>query len=377
MFREKYQMKNYYWILLIVVIATCLLGVLFINSANPAFTKKQLGGVIVCVAFMLFLSFVNYNYVCSFSNVLYGLNILMLLGVKFVGVGVNGARRWINLGFTRIQPSEFSKIIMIIFVAVFIQEHEDDFNDFKNLVKLAALCAVPLFLIVAEPDLSTTLDITLILLAVIFVGGLNIKLIRNCIIIFVPLFVLFIWYIQTPGQILLHDYQVTRIMTFINPSEYSTTTAYQQENSVMAIGSGQLYGKGINNNTISDANDTTRGISVTDTGLVSEQQTDFIFSVVGEEVGFVGSSFLIALLALIVLQCFIIASRARNMSGRLIATGIGSLIGFQTFINIGVATQLLPNTGLPLPFVSYGLTSLLSLTTGIGLVLNIGLQRHY
>ena len=159
-------------------------------------------------------------------------------------------------------------------------------------------------------------------------------------------------------------------MTFINPSEYADTSAYQQQNSVMAIGSGQLYGKGLNNNTISD-------VSVTDTGLVSEQQTDFIFSVIGEEVGFIGSIIVIALLAIIVIQCLIIANRAKNMSGRLIATGIAALIGFQSFINIGVATQILPNTGLPLPFLSYGLTSLLSCMAGMGIVLNIGLQRHY
>lgn len=372
MFREKYQIKNYNWFLLMVVVATCFLGVIFINSADSSYTKKQLVGVIACIAILLFLSLVNYNYICSFNNILYAINIVLLLLVKFAGVGANGARRWLNLGFTRLQPSEFTKIIMIIFVAMFIQEHEDDFNEWKVLVKLAALCAVPLFLVVLEPDLSTTLDITFILLAVIFVGGLNAKLIRTCIFIFVPLAFLFIWYIQTPNQILLKEYQVTRIMTFINPSEYADTTAYQQQNSVMAIGSGQLYGKGLNNNTISDVE-----IAVTDTGLVSEQQTDFIFSVVGEEVGFIGSIILIAMLAMIVIQCFLVAARARNISGRLIATGIGALIGFQSFINIGVATQILPNTGLPLPFVSYGLTSLLSLMSGIGIVLNIGLQRHY
>ena len=372
MFREKYQLKNYAWFLLLAVVITCSLGVVFINSADSSYTKKQLVGVIVCLGILVFLSFVNYNFICGLSNVLYGINILMLLIVRFAGVGVNGSRRWLNLGFTRLQPSEFSKIIMIIFVAMFIQEHMEDFNEFKTLAKLAGLCAVPLFLILAEPDLSTTLDITLILLAVIFVGGLSGKLIRRCIIIFVPLFALFIWYIQTPNQVLLKDYQVTRIMSFINPSEYADTTAYQQGNSVMAIGSGQLYGKGINNNTLSDA-----GISVTDTGLVSEQQTDFIFSVVGEEFGFIGCTILIALLSFIVLQCFIIAAWAKNMSGRLIATGVGALIGVQSFINIGVATQLLPNTGLPLPFISYGLTSLLSLTAGVGIVINIGLQRHY
>lgn len=140
----------------------------------------------------------------------------------------------------------------------------------------------------------------------------------------------------------------------------------------MAIGSGRLYGKGLHNNTISDVS-----VSVTDTGLVSEQQTDFIFSVVGEETGFIGSTFVVALLGVIVLECLKTAYWAKNISGRLIAAGMASLIGFQAFINIGVATQILPNTGLPLPFLSYGLTSLLSCMAGIGMVLNIGLQRHY
>jgi rod shape determining protein RodA len=319
---------------------------------------------------MLGLSVVNYNFICDFNRILYIFNIIILILVKLFGVRVGGARRWISLGFTRIQPSELSKLIMIIFVAVYIQEHEEDLNEPKVLLRLAGLCAIPLILIVAEPDLSTTIDLFIILLAVIFVGGLDFKLIRRCLLIMIPVFALFIWYIQTPGQILLKDYQVTRIMTFIEPSKYQDTTAYQQQNSVMAIGSGQLYGKGLNNNTISD-------VTVTDTGLVSEQQTDFIFSVIGEETGFAGSIVVISLLAVIVILCLITAFRARNMSGRLIASGVAAMIGFQSFINIGVATQMLPNTGLPLPFISYGLTSLLTCMSGIGIVLNIGLQRHY
>lgn len=370
MLKQKYQFKNYNWILVIVVLTISCLGVLFINSADSSYTSKQFIGLLFCSCVMFVLSVVNYNYICSFSRILYILDLVVLALVKVAGVSVGGAKRWLNLGITRIQPSEFTKIIMIIFVAVYIQEHEEDFNNWKVLVRLAVLCAIPLFLVVIEPDLSTTLDLTFILLAVIFVGGLDAKLIRRALIIGIPLFALFVWYIQTPGQILLQEYQVTRIMSFLNPSAYADTTAYQQENSVMAIGSGQLYGKGLNNNTISD-------VTVSDTGLVSEQQTDFIFSVIGEEFGFIGSVIVIALLAIIVIQCLIVAYRAKNISGKLIATGVAALIGFQSFINIGVATYLLPNTGLPLPFISYGLTSLLSCMTGIGLVLNIGLQRHY
>ena len=135
----------------------------------------------------------------------------------------------------------------------------------------------------------------------------------------------------------------------------------------MAIGSGMLHGKGLNSNSIA---------TVKDAKLVSEQQTDFIFSVVGEELGFIGCVFLIAIMLLIMLQCIKIARKARNDSGMLIATGIASMICFQSFINIGVATKLLPNTGLPLPFVSYGLSSLMSCMLGMGIVLNVGLQKR-
>ncbi|MBQ9157182.1 MAG: rod shape-determining protein RodA [Eubacterium sp.] len=370
MLRQKYQFKNYNWLLVIVVFIVSGMGVVFINSADPSYTIRQFIGLMFCGGLMLLLSVVNYNFICDFSRILYLVNIVILVFVKLFGVKVGGARRWINLGVTRIQPSELSKIIMIIFVAMYIQDHEEDFTEPKVLLRLAGLCAVPLLLVVAEPDLSTTIDITMILLAVIFAGGISTRFIKRALLILIPVGVLFVWYIQTPGQILLKDYQVTRIMTFLEPSKYQDTTAYQQQNSVMAIGSGQLYGKGLNNNTISD-------VTVTDTGLVSEQQTDFIFSVIGEEIGFIGSVVIIGLLAVIVILCLITAWRARNISGRLIAVGIAALIGFQSFINIGVATQLLPNTGLPLPFISYGLTSLLSCMMGIGMVLNIGLQRHY
>lgn len=372
MFKQKYQFKNYNWFLLLNVVLVSVFGVVFINSANSSYTSKQLFGLILSLGVMIVVSLIDYNVICDYASYLYLLNFILLALVHLIGVSVKGAKRWISLGVINIQPSELSKIIMIIVVAIYIQEHQENLNTFKNLFRLALLCAVPLFLIVTETDLSTTLDMTIILLGVIFIGGLSSKIIKTAIIIFVPLFAIFIWYIQTPNQVILQDYQVTRIMTFLNPSEYSDSSGYQQENSVMAIGSGQLYGKGLKNNTISDVS-----VTVTDTGLVSEQQTDFIFSVVGEETGFLGSVILIALLALIVVQCLIIAFYAKNLSGRLIAVGMAGLIGFQSFINIGVATQLLPNTGLPLPFVSYGLTSLISCMGGMGLVLNVGLQRHY
>ena len=176
-----------------------------------------------------------------------------------------------------------------------------------------------------------------------------------------------IWYIQKPDQKLLYDHQVKRIMSFIYPSEYEDETM-QQENSVMAIGSGQLMGKGLGNKG--------EGASTSDTNLISEQQTDFIFSAVGEAFGFFGSVIIIGIILLIVLQCIRTGRRARDDVGMLICVGMASLIGFQSFINIGVATRVLPNTGIPLPFISYGLTSLLSSAIGLGIVLNVSLQRR-
>lgn len=275
-------------------------------------------------------------------------------------------------GFTpkdviQIQPSEFSKIILIICAAHFLAEHKDTINTFKTLVSYALLCAIPLILIVSQPDLSTTIDIFVILFTMLFVAGLSYKIIVTGILCLIPLAGSFIWYIKRPNPLFLQEYQITRILSFLYPEDYASTTQYQQDNSVMAIGSGQLFGKGLNSSTLA---------TVKDANLISEQQTDFIFSVVGEELGFIGSTLIIVILAAIVVQCIKTARKANDDMGMLVATGVATLIGFQTFINIGVATSLLPNTGIPLPFISYGLSSLVSSCAGIGLVLNVSLQRR-
>ena len=163
----------------------------------------------------------------------------------------------------------------------------------------------------------------------------------------------------------LKDYQQERILAWLYPEEYSSDTGYQQQNSIIAIGSGQLSGKGLNNNTTN---------SVKNGNFLLEAETDFIFAIIGEELGFVGCCIVIFLLLLIILQCIIIGLKSQNLSGQIICGGIAALIGFQSFINMGVATGVLPNTGLSLPFVSAGLTSIVCFYMGIGFVLNVGLQ---
>ena len=364
-FTKRYHLKDYKMNLVILVLALSILGVFVIGSAEPDNQSRQIIGLIIALTAMVVVSLIDYVWLMDFYWLIYGFVILILGAVLIIGTEVNGATRWINLGFTNFQPSELAKILLILFFAKFIAEHEDDINDKKTLLKYAALCAVPLALIIAEPNLSTTICTALVLCLLIYIGGLSYKFIGTVLVILIPTAIIFLAIVVQPNQPFLQDYQQERILAFLEPEKYADDGAYQQRNSVMAIGSGQLTGKGLNNNTTD---------SVKNGDFILEPSTDFIFAIVGEELGFIGSCIIIALLLLIVIQCILIGIRSQNLSGRIICCGVGGLIGIQSFMNIGVATQLIPNTGVPLPFVSYGLTSLVSLYIGIGLVLNVGLQ---
>lgn len=364
-FTKRYHLKDYKMNLVILVLALSILGVFVIGSAEPDNQSRQIIGLVIALTAMVVVSLIDYVWLMDFYWLIYGFVILILGAVLIIGTEVNGATRWINLGFTNFQPSELAKILLILFFAKFIAEHEDDINDKKTLLKYAALCAVPLALIIAEPNLSTTICTALVLCLLIYIGGLSYKFIGTVLVILIPTAIIFLAIVVQPNQPFLQDYQQERILAFLEPEKYADDGAYQQRNSVMAIGSGQLTGKGLNNTTTD---------SVKNGDFILEPSTDFIFAIVGEELGFIGSCIIIALLLLIVIQCILIGIRSQNLSGRIICCGVGGLIGIQSFINIGVATQLIPNTGVPLPFVSYGLTSLVSLYIGIGLVLNVGLQ---
>ncbi len=366
---RRYNLENYNWFLAMIVLIICCIGIVCIHCADSSFTGKQILGFIIGTILMIGFSCIDYHKICDWYWAIYGLLNILLLLVLVAGKEVNGSKRWIDLKVITFQPSEFAKVLIILFVATYIDVHRKEIGELFMWLKLGLLCLVPIVLIVTEPDLSTTIDLIFILAALIFVGGISLTFVRNALLIMIPVIGAAFWYIQTPGQKLLKPYQLTRVMTFLHPQNYVDSSGYQQNNSIMAIGSGRLFGKGL----FSDSDSLVKGSS---TGLISEQQTDFIFSVVGESLGFVGSVIVIAILALIVLQCIVVAKRAKDISGKLIATGMAALVCFQSFINIGVATALLPNTGLPLPFLSYGLTSLISNMTGIGVVLNISLQRR-
>lgn len=362
---RKYRIRDYNFKLILMVAALNIIGILAIGSARESVQDKQIMGMILGVFIMLIISLLDYSFLLKLYWVFYILNLSLLVMVMLFGERINGAQRWVEIAGIQFQPSETAKILLILFYAQFIMKYREKINTFRILLLVVLLLAPPLFLIMDQPDLSTSIMICLIFCVLLFVGGISFKIIFGALAVVIPSVIIFLSIVLQPDQTLIKEYQQTRILAWLNPSQYANTEGYQQSNSMIAIGSGQLFGKGLNNNVIS---------SVKNGNFISEPQTDFIFAVIGEELGFVGAVAVIILAFLITLECIMVARRAKDLAGVIVCTGVASIIGFQTFLNISVATGLIPNTGLPLPFVSYGLTSLMSLYIALGFVLNIGLQ---
>ena len=366
-FKEKYHISNYKFSLVALVTVLSVIGVLVVGSAAPALQGKQIMGVILGIVVMVVLSLIDYKFILKFVWALYILNIILLVAVHFFGVESHGAVRWLDLGIFQFQPSDLTKIILILFFAKFFTDRKEEITTKRTIIEAVLLIVPSLVLILKQPNLSNTICISLLFCIMFYLAGLSYKFIGRFLLIVIPvLTILFVIAIQ-PNQKLFHGYQQNRILAWIHPEDYATEEAYQQNNSVMAIGSGQLTGKGYNNNTTT---------SVKNGNFLSEPQTDFIFAIIGEELGFVGCCVVLILLLLIVVECTMVGMRSSNFAGRMICGGVAALIGAQTMINICVATRLFPNTGLSLPFVSYGLTSIVCFYMGIGFVLNVGLQSN-
>ncbi len=366
MFR-KYKLKNFNFFLVFLVVTLNIIGILVIGSAEKSVQNKQILGMALGIVLMLIFAFLDYSVVLRFYWVGYLFMMVTLVLVYRFGETVNGAKRWLDLQIFQFQPSDLAKILLILFYAQFIMKYKERLNTFRTLFFAVVFALPPIILVYKQPDLSTTILLGLILCIILFVGGINWRIIAGVFAIAVPAMLIFLSIIMQEGQTLLTAYQRSRVMAFFDPEAYAETIAYQQLNSVIAIGSGQLWGKGLNNNVIT---------SVKNGNFLPEPQTDFIFAVVGEELGFIGSAVVIVLLILIAICCVSCARYAKDVAGMIIASSVGALIGIQGFMNIAVATLLMPNTGLTLPFVSYGLSSLVSLYIGIGFVLNVGLQRR-
>ncbi|MDO4617010.1 MAG: FtsW/RodA/SpoVE family cell cycle protein [Lachnospiraceae bacterium] len=367
-----YKLRDYNFRLVFFLIAISTLGVLLVGSADSSLQTKQMLGVIGGVILMVLISLFDYSWVLTFYWVIYAVNLALLLLVIVAGDTRKGASRWIQIGGDggfQFQPTELSKILLILFFAMYLMKHEQDLNTFRTIIKALGLLVLPLALVIRQPDLKNTITITVLFCIIMYIAGLSYRIIGGIILVAVPVALIGLFLIVQTDLPILDDYQKQRIVSFLDSEneEYSDDVI-QQENSITAIGSGQLTGKGLNNNEVSSSN---KG------NFVAEIQNDFIFAVAGEELGFIGCAGILVLLFAICFECVRMGRRAKDLSGTIICCGMASLVAVQSFINICVATGLFPNTGTPLPFVSYGLTSLMSLYIGMGFVMNVGLQNKY
>ncbi len=363
------SIKDYDFKLVLLVLTLTVLGIIAIGSAKESVQNKQIMGAALGLIVMVVFSVIDYNLIIKFSWVYYVVNLvfLVLVTTSAFGSDSHGAQRWINLFGIRFQPSEPAKIFLILFFAYFLSKYQKRLKSFLFYVMCFVLVLIPVFFIYKQPDLSTSIVALIVFAVMMFICGFDLRFLIGTVAVVVPAAVIILYLILQPGSDILEQYQKNRILAFLNPTaaEYVNDDAYQQNNSVMAIGSGQLLGKGYSKGEVN---------SVQGGGFISEPQTDFIFAVIGEEWGFIGAASVIFLLFAIAIECALVAKRASNLAGTLIAAGVCAMIGFQGFLNIAVCTQLMPVTGLTLPFVSYGLTSLVSTYAGIGFVLNVRLQ---
>ena len=381
MFKGKgYSISNYKFSVLIITSLLSAIGLVVLQkitatSDNGMFTK-QLIGLFAGIIIAIIVSFIDYHFILKLCIPLYVLNLLLMLVCKFVnqsmfpyfyGKSVDEARRWIHIGGaggTDIMPSEISKIVIILCLARLFVNLEGKINKTVSLLTVLLVVILPLLLVFEQPDLSTTIVICSTILIMLFIAGLSYKIILPVLGVIVPLLIGFIWYVQQDyADLLLKPWQRERILAILHPEDYPDLM-YQQNNAAAAMESGNLFGKMI---TGSEELRLTRYVPVV--------ESDFIFSAVGEELGFMGTFLVIILFLAFLFVAFNIAINARDKYGLYIACGISAMITVQALVNIGVVISLLPNTGIPLPFMSSGLSSLLTNFATIGILINVGLQN--
>lgn len=363
---KEYRFKKLPFWLIGTTVSLAGIGVVAVGSAQPDLQGRQFAGALLGIGLMHIFALVDYRMLISLGWWIYAACVLLLSLTRILGDAAGGATRWLDLGFIRFQPSEIVKIGLILFFAFFFEKERERENQRTTLLFAATLAGVLLVLILTQPDLSTTIVTGSVFLTILFLSGIRLRLLVESALILLPVGGAALFLLQRIGVDLFGSYQLNRILAWMNPEDY-VQESWQQQNSIMAIGSGGLFGKGLYNE---------GAFSVKNGNYIPEPQTDFIMAILGEELGFCGSAAVIFLLFLTALLCQKVGCRANSYAGKLFCTGYGFLIAVQGFVNLGVVSGLLPNTGLTLPFVSYGLSSLCSLFLGAGVVLNIGINRR-
>jgi rod shape determining protein RodA len=361
------MLRRYDWILLLAVVALSLIGTLLVYSATQpsadprAYLVKQLINVALGLVLMVGVSLLDYRQIRLLAPIVYVAACLGLLAVLSpLGASVNGAKAWINLpaGF-QVEPSEFAKIGLVLIIALVFGELRDSgrIPQPRHAAGVLALAAVPIALVEREPALGVVILLVAMTFGMIALSGLRLRWVAGlAVAATAAVFAVFQFH-------LLRSYQLDRLTAFLHPLTDPTGIGYETLHSKIMIGSGGMLGTGLLHGQLVSAS------------FVPNQQTDFIFSVAGEEVGFAGCAVIIVVLAVIVFRALRIASRADDQFGMLVASGIAIWFGLQSFINIGMTIGIMPVTGLPLPFVSYGGSAMFADMIAIGVLQSVH-RRH-
>ncbi len=343
-------------ILLVTSLALTAFGILAVYVAGTddreGYALNQTLGFFVGLLGAVPLALIDYRRLKGYLPLIYGVTIVMLLAVTVVGASAKGAQRWIDIGPVQFQPSEFAKIVMVLVLAGYFTDNRLGEN--QTFLKSLGIIALPALLVFAQPDLGTTLVFGAVFFVMAFVGGAKLYQLG---LLAVSGGVLFVLALQLG---FIEDYQVARLTAFIDPVAAGTTNeGYQVFQSKIAIGSGGLTGKGLD------------VVTLANLGFLPEDHTDFIFSALAERVGFVGGLLLIGLFFVLVWRMLHVATVARDRFGVLIAVGIATIFLFHVFVNVGMTMGIMPVTGIPLPFVSYGRSSLVVSVISLGLLQGI------
>ncbi len=349
----------------VVMVYTATRGPLLAQGEDPkSFLKKQ--GLFVVLGFitMLVVAIFDYRRLEPLATVLYWLIVLSLVGVFVVGSSAQGAARWFSLGPLQLQPSEFAVLALILAVASYCARREEEGLAWRDVFRLLIMAGIPIVLVLLQPDLGTAMIMIIVLLVMLAVAGLPMR-----ILVLLLIGTVLLALVAVEGG-LLHHYQIARLTTFLNPNNkssnpYVQSAIYNLQEAKNAIGSGGLLGSGIGHG------------AQTNLGYVPEQQTDFIFTAVAEQLGFVGAAGLLALLGVIAWRVLHAAVVSRDIFGRLVCAGLFAFIAFSVFQNAGMTMGIMPITGIPLPFVSYGGTAVLVFFSAVGLALSVGARRRF
>ncbi|WP_296647228.1 rod shape-determining protein RodA [Romboutsia sp. 13368] len=356
--------KQLDWKLIIIVLCIFSFGLLMLSSATHAnetgnyfqLYKQGLSfglGVLMLIGILLF----DYNFLGKYYKGLYIISLVLLVVVLIPGIGAErgGARSWLNLGPLDFQTSEIVKFTFVLSYAKIVESKKGKLNTLKEIVPVVIYALPFIGLLFAQPDLGTAIVFCCIILGMLFTAGLSIKLIKRVAIIAV---------VSLPIMyMMMAPHQKQRIEAFLNPDDPTLKGNYQVMQSLIAIGSGGLTGKGLYNGTQNQE------------GFLPVQESDFIYAVIGEELGAIGMGIVILLYALFLLRMIILAREAKDFYGTLIIVGVMSMFTYQIIQNIGMTVAVIPVTGVTLPFISYGGSSLLTSLANLGLVLNVGMRR--